>query len=512
MQPTPLRQHISIGLLLALWIVYGLTGRSVWFDGEAVALGQIQSLASGEPGAPHLLAQGLAELTQRLSADWLSYADGSRLASGLLTALTLIGTALAAVHLLGPGSAIAAALALMGAFGLMLRAHAQVPELGLMAAYAGLLYGIGLARQSPIGGLWIGLSWLALLAARGPFDAAAGLLITLLPMLGWRWRGPAYRNALRLSVATTLLGAVLLWLWLDPAWLKAWWSLASAWPQHLLNPLSVTNRMLWFTWPLWPLALWGLWHERRRLARLDALHPILAALVLLTLLTLWPSHTRDNSLLPVLVPLALLSTHALANLRRGAAQGFYWFGVLFFGVFAFAFWVYFTALEWGAPTRLAHHLAKLVPTYRPGSVTPFSVALAATATLLWVIAVPFFKRATIRPIVVWATGMMLIWTLAIALFRPWLEAGWGYGAIVTSVTRHLPAGACLNAETDTNLRILLRTELGSRLKTGHTCHYLLVQSAAQEAPKETQLIWKGQRPRQKDRIYRLYRRTNTPSG
>ena len=509
MQTTPLHQHLILGLLLALWIAFGLTGRSVWWDGEAAALGQIQSLASGEPGAPYFLANGLAELTQRLSANWLSFADGSRIASGILTALALLGTALAAGQLLGPGHAIAAALALMGAFGLMMRAHAQVPELGLMAAYAGLLYGIGLARQSPLGGLWIGATWLALLAARGPFDAIAGLLIAFLPTLSWRWRGPAYRNALGLGVATALLGAGLLWMWLGSAWIKAWWALASAWPHPLLNPFSVVNRMLWFTWPLWPLVVWGLWHERRRLARLDALHPSLVALVLLTLLSLWPSTARDNSLLPMLVPLALLSAHALGGLRRGAAQGFYWFGVLCFGFFAFAFWIYFAAIEWGAPTALARHLAKLVPTYRPGSVTPFSVALAATVTLLWVIAIPFFKRATVRPIVVWATGMMLIWTLAMALFRPWVEAGWGYGPVLANITHRLPAGACLNAETDANLRTLLRAELGPRLKSGNTCRYLLVQGSA--APAQAQLIWKGLRPRQKDRVYYLYRRTDASS-
>ncbi len=508
MQPTLLHQHLTIGLLLVLWIVFGLTGRSVWWDGEAIALGQIQSLAAGEPSAPYLLANGLAEITQQLTADWLSFADGSRLASGILTALALLGTALAAGYLLGPGHALAAALALMGAFGLLMRAHAQVPELGLMVAYAGLLYGIGLARQSPFGGLWIGIAWLALLAARGPFDAAAGLLITLLPMLGWRWRGPVYRNALRLSVATALLGAALLWWWLDPAWLKAWWSLASAWPQTLLNPLSVSNRMLWFTWPLWPLAFWSLWHERRRLARLDALHPILIALALLILLALWPSSARDNSLLPILVPLAILSAHSLGGLRQGVAQGFYWFGILCFGFFAFAFWVYFAAIEWGTPTALARHVAKLVPTYQPGGVASYSVALAATATLLWVIAIPFFKRATVRPIVVWATGMMLIWTLAMALFRPWVEAGWGYGPVLAGITHRLPADACLNAETDASLRTLLRAELGPRFKSGDTCRYLLIQGSAQNAsaPAQAQLIWKGQRPRHKDRLYRLYRR------
>ena len=511
MYPTPLRQHLTIGLLLALWIIFGLTGRSVWWDGEAVVLRQIQSLASGEPGAPYLLANGLAELTQRLSTEWLPFADGSRLASGILTALALLGTALAASQLLGPGHAIAAALALMGAFGLLMRAHAQVPELGLMAAYAGLLYGIGLARQSPVGGLWIGIAWLALLAARGPFDVGAGLLITFLPMLGWRWRGPAYRNALGLAIATAGLGLGLLWIWLDLAWLRAWWALTSAWPQSLLNPFSVANRMLWFTWPLWPLVLWGLWHERRRLTRLDALHPSLAALALLTLLSLWPSSASDNSLLPVLVPLALLSAHALGGLRRGAAQAFYWFGVLCFGFFAFAFWIYFAAVEWGAPTALARHLAKLVPTYRAGSVTPFSVALAATVTLLWIIAIPFFKRATVRPIVVWATGMMLIWTLAMALFRPWVEAGWGYGPLVSNITQRVPATSCLNAEIDANLRSVLRAELGSRLKTGNTCRYLLVQGALKEPPADAQLIWKGLRPRQKDRVYYLYLRTNASS-
>jgi hypothetical protein len=500
MQPVPLRPALWISLLLVLWAFYGLTGRSVWWDSEAVVLGHIQTLSLAHP-----LPYGLAQLSHTLTAGSLSFADGTRIASGLLTLLTLLMTALAARALLGPAYTVAAALALMGAFGLMMRAHAHVPELALMAAYASLLYGIGLARHFPLpGGVLIGLAWLALLTSRGLFDTAAGIAIALIPLLAWRWRSANYLRACALAAGVAVGGGLITTLFFDTATLTAWWTQATTWPQTLLAPKSVLNRALWFAWPLWPLAVWVIWHEQRRLSRLDNLLPVFAAAAFLALLALWPSTERDNSLLPLLVPLALLTAYALEHLRRGPAQAFYWFGVLCFGFFAVVFWVYFAAIEWGVPLKLARHLAKLVPAYQPGSVTPFSIAIAATATLLWLVAIPFFKRATVRPILVWATGMALIWTLAISLYRPWVETGWGYGPLVNAIAQRIPANACLNAPVDAPLRNLLRIELGDRLKDGHTCRYQIMREGT--PPAQAKLIWKGQRPRKKEAIYRLYRR------
>lgn len=500
MQPVPLRPALWISLLLVLWAFYGLTGRSVWWDSEAVMLAQIQSQSIAHP-----LSYGLAQLSHTLTASSLSFADGTRIASGLLTLLTLLMTALAARSLLGPAYTVAAALALMGAFGLMMRAHAHAPELALMAAYASLLYGIGLARHFPLpGGVLIGLAWLALLTSRGLFDMAAGIAITLIPLLSWRWRSTNYLRACGLATGVAVSGGLIAVILLDTTTLSTWWAHATAWPQTLLSPKSVLNRALWFAWPLWPLALWVLWHEQRRLSRLDTLHPIFAAAALLVFLALWPSSERDNSLLPLLVPLALLTAYALEHLRRGPAQAFYWFGVLCFGFFATVFWIYFFAIEWGVPLKLSRHLSKLVPTYHPGSVTPFSIAIAATATLLWLVAIPFFKRATVRPILVWATGMALIWILSISLYRPWVEAGWGYGPLVNNIVQRIPANACLNAPIDAPLRSLLRIELGERLKDGHACRYQILREDA--PPAQATLIWKGQRPRKKEAIYRLYRR------
>ncbi|MDP2432178.1 MAG: hypothetical protein Q8O33_09115, partial [Pseudomonadota bacterium] len=182
---------------------------------------------------------------------------------------------------------------------------------------------------------------------------------------------------------------------------------------------------------------------------------------------------------------------------------FYWFGVVCFAFFIFAFWVYFAALEWGMPTRLAAHVARLTPTYRTGSVSGMGVALAVTATALWLLAIPLFPRAKIRPVLVWASGMVLVWTLLIALFRPWVEAGWGYQPLIADLKRQLPANSCLNIETDPAMRTMLRYHLRPRRDAG--CPWLLV-SAGREVATDSAPVWEGARPRVKRNRYLLYYR------
>jgi hypothetical protein len=287
-----------------------------------------------------------------------------------------------------------------------------------------------------------------------------------------------------------------------------WWGhfLAPALPNRSLG--SLFKNLSWFAWPVWPLALWTLWHEHRRLARATALHPVLAALPVTLLLGLWPSHASGSGLLPALIPLSLLAAHGVAELKRGAAQGFYWFGVVCFLFFALAFWVYFAAIEWGWPYRLAVQLSRLVPAYTHQQADS-AMRLAAVVTLCWLIAIPLFPRAKIRPVLVWATGMALSWLLLVALFWPWAEAGWGYRPQLRAMAAHLPAGACLRADVDAAMTTMLRLHLKDRYRSHGDCHWWLVTGeredfAARTWPVET--VWTGVRPRDRRSYYALIRR------
>lgn len=517
MQPLTRAQQFWLAVFLTGWCFVGLTGRDAWKPEEALALAPLLDwLASG-----HLLPAGatiplytlMASLTAWLTQPWLDLQDGARLASGVFTLAALAFTGQAARRLYGPGYGAAASLALLGCFGLMLRAHALLPETALLAGYALLLYGVALARErAGAGALAIALGGFALALGRGLPDLPAALLIVLLPMLSRTWRERGYRRAVALGLAG-LAGLLALWLALlafqDGQALAAWWRqvLAHGVPGRSLGALF--NLLTWFAWPVWPLALWTLWHEHRRLGRATELHPVLAAALVTLALALWPSYTSGGAALPVLVPLALLAAHGVASLKRGAAQGFYWFGVLCFLFFALAFWLYFAAAEWGWPARAAVQMGRLAPGYRGGDTGSTLLLAAAAATLLWLVAIPLFPRAKARPILVWATGMALSWLLLIVLFKPWAEAGWGYRPQIRAMAAHLPEGACLRAEVDPAMTAMLRLHLADRYRSRGACTWWLLggKRAAQAIERQPDAVaWSGYRPRDRTRRYALVRR------
>lgn len=508
MNPTQSSKLFWLILLATFWAFYGLTGRDAWKPDEALALAPILEAKSDlarawqAPAPLHVMA---AATTATLGAPWLTLQDGARLTSGVFTLVSLLFTALAARRLFGPGFGATAALALMGCLGLMLRMHALAPETTLLAAWSALLAGVACGRDSVrLGGILIGLSLSALfLGLRGLSDLAAGLVLLLLPLLLPDWRRPTYRRALMLGLglASALSVATLLYLHVDGMltdWLRwhGFQRLVAGAPSF-----RALSEIPWLSWPVWPLALAALWHEHRRLGRARELHLPLIALLAALLATLGPSWSRDGGLLPMLPPLALLAAYGVESMKRGAAQAFYWFGVVCFVFFIFAFWTYFAALEWGMPTRLAAHVAKLTPAYRPGSVSGANLLLAGIATVLWLLAIPLFPRAKIRPVLVWASGMVLVWTLLVALYRPWMEAGWGYQPLIADLKRQLPAGACLKIDTDPAMRTMLRYHLHP--KRSADCPWLLA-SADRRVDTDSAPVWEGARPRQKQHHYRLY--------
>jgi len=356
------------------------------------------------------------------------------------------------------------------------------------------------------------------LGLRGLPDLLAGLLLICLPLAWADWRSRTYWQSLAFGL--TLTAALIT---LGMAYAASTGHLSLWWQTHVITALhpktwgiGAFSDLAWLAWPLWPLALTALWHDHRRLSRTPALHLPLAALIILLLLAPFPAWSRLGGLLPVLLPLALLSAYAMAHLRRGSAQAFYWFGVVCFAFFIVLFWIYFAAIELGLPTRLATHVAKLTPGYIRGSVASTSVWLAALATGLWLIAVPLFPRAQTRPILVWASGMTLVWVLIMALFRPWAEAGWGYRPTIMEIERHLPRDACLTLQVDPGMAAMLRYHLPRQtsLTSGRDCAWRLIghtqTAAAHTAATPWEVVWEGARPRYKKQRYRLEHLRATP--
>ncbi len=492
------------------WALYGLTGRDAWRNEEALALGDLLGWLNGgsiwsEPAPLYSLVAGFLSKLPWLGLD---VQDSARLASALFALAALLCTGMAARIFYGRGQGRMAVLALMGALGLMLRAHALAPETALLAVWAFLILGVVLGR----GRLWPAAGVIALalaclgLGLRGAPDLVAGLLVVCLPLALPEWRSRSYRRAVLWGVGLGLILILLAFVgmtWADEysAW-QAWNRERLALP--LRSYTSALADMAWFSWPLWPLGAAAVWHHHRRLSRAPEVRfPLLARFVSMGL-SAFPAWSREGGLLPSLVPLAMLSAHALEHMRRGAAQAFYWFGVLCFAFFAFAFWTYFAALEWGVPVRLAAHLHRLLPAYAPGSVQGWQIGLAAAVTALWLAAIPLFPRARIRPILVWATGMVLIWVCIISLFRPWLEAGFAYRPMLVRLEGRLPPQACLVTDTDAAMAVMVRYHL-KRPET-LDCPWTLrrVETLEQSGgDSNVRVVWEGRRPHVKRESYRL---------
>ena len=507
LRATPMSRLVWLVALALVWAVAGLTGRDAWQADEAIALGQVLDwLRVGRMPIDAPLYTWVAGLATVVLEGLGDTQAAARFASSLFALTGLLFTGMAARSLYGPGYGVIAVLLLMGAFGLTLRVHALLPETAMLAGYALLLYGLAECRRGADRAWAVLLGALTLLLTRGLPDLAAALSIALVPLALPGFANRSYRLAL---VKAGLVLSVLLLLWLAllayEGLLTAWWQAQVARLVDLKSPRRLLSSLAWFAWPAWPLALWALWHQHRRLGRENPLHlPLVATLVTLPL-GLVPAYTYDGLAIPALVPLTLLATFGIATLKRGAAQAFYWFGATCFVFFTLAFWLYYFALEWGWPQALAAHLQRLTPDYTP-RVSMAAVAWAATATLLWLIAMPLFPRAQVRPALVWATGMTLSWVLLITLLKPWAELSWGYRPVAQAIATRLPAGACARIEAEGAPRILLEYHLAHLLPApGQDCAWQVeVVGRATPVRPDAKLVWEGRRPREKREIYRLY--------
>ena len=272
----------------------------------------------------------------------------------------------------------------------------------------------------------------------------------------------------------------------------------------------------WYAFPVWLLALWTLWRARvTGVARPAIVLPLTGFALTLIVLSA-SSEARELYALPLLLPLSLLAVPAPETLRRGAVNAWYWFSAMAFTFFVVVFWFYWSGLELGIPARLHDHLHRIRPGYESGlRWLPFLLGVAYT--LAWLAVLASFRKTPMRPVIIWGSGVTVMWALLAILFVGWADNAKSYRSMIVSMQKALPNKYDCMASRDLGepQRAMLhyvagivthREEVPSRRRN---CELLLVQGKPQEeaAPGAGwKKIWEGARPGDKDERYRLYRR------
>ncbi len=526
-------------VLCALWIFPGLIGRDPWKPDEAYGFGLVYHiLQTGDWVVPTLAGEPFMEkppiffLTAAFFAHifqaWLPLHDGARMATAFYMALTFLVVGLSARELYSAGKGWLAVLVLMGCIGLVDRGHLMITDIAQLAGFALAIYGLVLCLRRPVlGGLWLGTGvGLGFLSKGLLVPGCLGIIALALPAISPPWRTRRYLGTLAVALVASL------------PWLLIWpialyqrspelfhdWFWVNNFDRFLgesnLGPEGKPGYYLavlpWYAFPAWPLAAWALWRGRREI-RTDPglILPVTALVVIVTVLSL-SADARELYAKPMLVPFALLAVPGLLSLRRGAAHGFWWFSILFFVFFLLLGWFYWSALDLGIPGPAHRHLLRMRPAYVPEfDLFKFALSVAYTAFFIWVLM--RLRRSTERPVVAWATGVTMVWSLLTIFFWEYADSRNSYRPLVIEVVRQLPPGyECISSQNLGEAQralfeyfagiVTYRQEVPSRRRD---CDILLVQgmrSGIYQPGPQWQQFWEGTRPGDRRELFRLYRR------
>ncbi len=532
---TPLKATLFILVCLA-WLLPGLIGRDPWKPDEALSFGVIHAMLQGEDwivpsivGVPYLeyppFSAWLASWSAMMFSPWLPLHDGARLVSGVWVALTMWCCARAAIELSDSRAGRITALTLLGCWGLLLRGHeisfALPPMAGAAMAFQGLAV---MDRQPRQATLWLsgGASLVALSAGLVP------ALLSVLPatvIMIWRpaWRRTAVLRAVAISTLAALFSAAL---W--PALMLTYGELApSIWLPTALgvqtmsiqgrpfDPLYFTRLLPWYALPALPVAMWIWFKERKNLnERLGLQLPLITFVVLLIGLSL-VREPRDDMALPLLVPLVVVAVQALDRLPRGLASFVDWLGLAAFFLIASLLWSGWAGVVTGVPRGAAKWAARQAPGY-VHDLSWIAFSIAATLTVVWLIAVLRTRRTNRRAIVNWCAGMTLIWMLANLLWLPAVDHVRSYRGTAAAIKAALPNGAdCVGQmQLGDPQRAAFNFHAGLRFQpvtslSDSDCGLVLIQGVLDKpptVPEGWQLLWDGARPGDRAERFRLFAR------
>lgn len=530
---------LFIVVLCTLWIFPGLFGRDPWKPDEAYSFGLVyHMLRTGDWVVPTLAGEPFMEkppiyfLTAAFFAhalrDWLPLHDGARLATAFYMALTFLLTGLSARRLYGDGRGWLAVLVLMGSIGLVERAHAMITDIAQLTGFALAIYGLVVCLQRPLlGGLWLGTGvGLGFLSKGLLAPGCLGIIALALPAVSPHWRTRRYAATLAVALAASLPW-LLIWpialYQRSPELFHEWFwvnNFGRFLGQVSLGPKSRPGYYFgvlpWYAFPAWPLAAWALWRGRGQIRGEPGLILPLTAIVVIVAVLSVAADARELYAKPVLIPFALLAVPGLLQLRRGAANGFWWFSILCFGFFMLVGWFYWSALDLGIPAPAHRHMLRMRPAYVPDfDLFKFALAAAYTALFVWVLL--RLKRSAERPLVAWAVGATMVWGLLTIFFWEYADSRNSYRPLVMEVVQQLPPGyTCIASHSLGEPQralfeyfagiITYREEIPSRRRD---CDILLVQgmrTSMFEPGSGWQPFWEGTRPGDKRELFRLYRR------
>jgi 4-amino-4-deoxy-L-arabinose transferase-like glycosyltransferase len=400
----------------------------------------------------------------------------------------------------------------------------MVTDLGMFTGCAIMQYGYTLSHRRPVrAGILIGLGVGVGFMTKGFIAPLLFLFISTVLLLLRNWRTPPFYTSLKIA-ALSALPWLVVWplllylrspyLFVEWAWsnnIGRWFEFAGG--GHYDEVLYYVKILPWFAWPALPLAAWTVWQARKKVwHEFQYQLPLASFLVMLVTLSMVPN-IKDIFALPMLLPLTLLATAALSTLRRGAANALDWFGIMTFGLIAILMW-------WGWAGLLLDNHAKItlwLKEYQPGftpTVHGPSFWIALLATLLWLVLVWRVGRSMRRAITNWATGVTLIWVLAMSLWLPWLDSGKSYRSVAVSLTRALPVQhGCVASQHVEDTQLAMLQYLGNlpiRREATDACDLLLTQGGLAAEPLEQDAawkkIWEGWRSSSKEERFRLYQR------
>jgi 4-amino-4-deoxy-L-arabinose transferase-like glycosyltransferase len=501
-------------MLLAIFVCLGLIGHDPWKQDEAYAFGIVYSmLNSGDWVVPTLVGEPfmekpplvylLAALTAKLTSSFLPLHDGARLASGVLSAITIAATALSARAIFGKdnGSGRIAALVLVACLGFVMHARVLLTDLGVIAGVAIALYGFvtifsrrDLVMPAVLIGTGAGIAFLS----KGLVGIAVlGATALVLPMLFKQWRSRRYATILAIAIVAALPWLVV-WpvaLYLrSPALFYDWF-----WVNNIgrffgfaVSTLGAKNdnalvwqTMLWFTFPALPLVVWAWWKKALDWRTMPGVQIGFTFVAVYTLMLTVSASGRDNYFLPLLPAVAMLAVPALRVLPR-------WFnhvgGIASLALFAaaatFVWVVWLIAVQTGTPPDWSLLTKHLPPDFKFSLVIPICLlAIFLTYALLSIIITQW--RTPTFLLSAWCGGILIFGVAVSTLLMPWLDAAKSYRQPFTAMRAQLPLDAdCLSVhhvgESERGVLHYFMDQVPTRYDVTHAinalrCPFVLVQ-------------------------------------